>query len=494
MKRNDFRNFNESTNKVVLIINWVLDIFLILGYIAEYLKGARELSFVIFFIFLVLVPIGISSLVYIKRKESSSMKYITLAGYFVMYVFAMFNSSRIVIYVYFFPIISMYLLYYDLKLMIYSCIGIASINTARIIWQNMFLGMNSLEITTDYTIQMASVFLYAFSIIVTTKLSNKYNSEKISGIESERRKQEDLLENLLKISAIVEKNSKEVFKIVEDLHNSSNALSREVIKIHQKSNHTIDRIQNQSQLVTEIQEIISGTAEAAENMGNISKQTLETANEGINTVKILNSNVESVNKDSDGVYKNMQDLQVNCDEIQNIIKVISGISEQTNLLSLNASIESARAGEAGKGFAVVAEEIRNLAAQSKISAENISDIIKKLIYKAENSVAAFEKLKKSYLEQTRIIFETSDIFSKISGKITSLDRNISDFTGRISGISELNFQIVESIKEISSDSESTNRIVDNAASITAENEKKSEEALVFTEELKKSADEFEKYI
>jgi len=494
MKKENFTGFGANTNKVVLLINWILNVSMVLGYVVEYLKGARELSFVIFFTFLVFVPIGVANLIYLKNKESSLIKYITLIGYFVLYSFAMFTSSRILIFVYFFPIISMYLLYYNLKLIVYSCIAIVFINTARVIWQIVFQQMNSIKLSTDYTIQLISVFLYAFSLIITTKLSNKYNYEKLASIESEKKKQEELLENLLKLSAIVKKNSKEVFEIVEDLNTSSARLSGEIINIRQKSNQTIEGIQNQSQLISEIQEIISDTASAGENMGDISQKTLKSANEGIKTMETLNLNVENVNKESHVVYKNIQDLQENCDEIKNIIKVISGISEQTNLLSLNASIESARAGKAGKGFSVVAEEIRNLAMKSKESAENISNIIKKLVLKAGNSVKAFENLKESYSEQTKIIFETNDIFSEISKKITALDRNVSEVTDKINGINELNFQIMTSIKEVTDNSKNTNQIVINATLLTDENEKNSENALILTEELNKSAVEFEKYI
>lgn len=493
MRRNSEITYISSTNKVVLAINWFLDLFLFGGYVAEYLKGARDLAFVSLFLVIVFIPIVIATVIYLGNRESRKMKFVTIAGYFVMYIFAMFTSPRIVIYVYFFPIISMYLLYFDLKFMVYSFLGIAAINISRIIWQITSLGMNTADLTTSFTIQFASVFLYGISIIITTRLSNKFNFAKIAGVEDEKRKKDEILKDVLNTSKVVESNSKKVSTFIERLFKSTEELSGEVMRIQEKSNNTLERIQNQSDLVDSIKKIIVETTRSSESMGNISKETIEAAGKGLNMVKKLSSSVDQVNSESEGVYKTMVELENNCEEIQNITRIITGISEQTNLLSLNASIESARAGEAGKGFAVVAEEIRKLAMMSKNSAENISQIIKELVDKAERSVKAFEKLKEVNTDQSGMIFNTRDIFSGISGKIKNLNENVFEVSKKVNEISELNANIVDSIEEISKDSEATNDIVIKTTRMTEKNNMDTKEAFKYTEELNKSAKELEKY-
>ncbi|HPB87071.1 MAG TPA: methyl-accepting chemotaxis protein [Thermotogota bacterium] len=482
-----------SSNKVVLAINWFLDLFLIGGYIVEYFKGTRSLLFVGSFVLIVLVPILLATALFIRDKKSQSMKYITLAGYFILYVVAMFTSPRILIYVYFFPIISMYLLYYNLKLIVYSCIGIAAINIARIVWQVLFLKMTSLELSTDFTIQFASVFLYGFSIIVTTRLSNKFNSEKIASIEEEKQKQEQILKNVLQLSSTVEQNAKNVSDIIEKLHHSTADLSEGVLKVEETSDHTFESVQNQSELIKSIQTVIEKTSRSSEHMGELSHQTLEMTREGLKHVKGLSANVQQVNSESEGVYHTMKDLARNCAEIQDITQIIRGISDQTNLLSLNASIESARAGEAGKGFAVVAEEIRKLAMQSKTSAEDIGQIIKELINKAEQSVKAFDKLNSSFNDQNLIISGTQDIFTKIIEQTNTLDRLVEEVAERVNEISAYNANIVKNIEDISVDCEHTQNIVKKTAEVTQYHRLETSEALKYTDELKTSSLEFEKY-
>ena len=100
-------------------------------------------------------------------------------------------------------------------------------------------------------------------------------------------------------------------------------------------------------------------------------------------------------------------------KINTISETISQITEQTNLLSLNASIESARAGEAGKGFAVVAEEIRKLAEQSKNSTEEIKAIIASIQKKSDTAVKAIKSTENVVNEQDLAVGETQKIFSEI---------------------------------------------------------------------------------
>ncbi len=487
-------NAIQSTNKVVLIINWLLDAFLILGYIAEYFKGGRSLQFVITFILMIVIPMVIATIIYKRDSENKYIKFITLGCYFTIYSFAMFTSSRTLIYVYLFPIISMYLLYFDLQLMIRSCSFILIINIARVLWLVLAKDMTDKSLTTDYTIQLSSVILYSAALIIATKLSNRFNSDKMESIEEEKNKQGVILYDVLKIASVLDSNSKEVYGIVDELVTATDTVTGTVNKILDSAADTETSIGDQSRLTHDIQNIIEETSKLSEKMGEISGEASLSVNEVIDIVNKLESNTSVVNDNNENAYTTMVQLTEKSTEIQNITDMITGISEQTNLLALNAAIEAARAGEAGRGFAVVADEIGKLALQSQDSAKEIEVILKELRTMATDSVKVVGKIKNVNAEQNRLIDETKRAFDTITAKITGVDNTVNLVNSKINEILATNNKIVDSINNISGASKKATGLTRDATEVTRSNIERANMAKKLMGELIETAKGMNKYI
>jgi len=222
-------------NRYVLTVNWILDIFLLLGYTMEYFKGGRSLEFVTVFFIIMLIPMAAATLLYFRNRGDERLKIITLTGYFILYTFAVFSTSRTMVYIYIVPMLSIYLLYFNLKLMKISCAAMVIINITRVIYLAGIKGLNDPSTITDYTIQLASVILFAVVYIGTTKISNEINSEKIQSIEGEKEKQKELLARMMETSAVLIENSRKAYSIVERLAESSGEISASVREISKET-------------------------------------------------------------------------------------------------------------------------------------------------------------------------------------------------------------------------------------------------------------------
>ena len=160
--------------------------------------------------------------------------------------------------------------------------------------------------------------------------------------------------------------------------------------------------------------------------------------------------------------------------ISEFTQAITDIATQTNLLSLNASIEAARAGDAGRGFAVVADEIRQLADQSSNSADKIKGIVEKLLADSASSVSVLEKLNESFGIQEEQLDMTRTNMETMSGNVANVKSTSEHISDRIQSLNDAKNGLMEIISDLSAISE------ENAASTEETNASMEELNAAFT--------------
>jgi twitching motility protein PilJ len=146
-----------------------------------------------------------------------------------------------------------------------------------------------------------------------------------------------------------------------------------------------------------------------------------------NAIRGMNDIREQIQETS----KRIKRLGESSQEIGEIVQLISDITEQTNVLALNAAIQAASAGEAGRGFTVVAEEVQRLAERSAEATKHISAIVKSIQHDTQDAVEAMERSTRGVVEGTKTADEAGEALreiEQISNRLAELIGSISNAT------------------------------------------------------------------
>lgn len=220
-----------------------------------------------------------------------------------------------------------------------------------------------------------------------------------------------------------------------------------------------------------IRVLSEGINKVEDNMQDMTKvidNTKKLSHDALEIVETLNDKATKTSMASNRVIEDINKLSEDIKRIKAIITTIVEISEQTNLLSLNAAIESAKAGEAGKGFGVVAGEVKALAEQSKEASSKISRIINDILLKTEGTVNVAYSAHSNVNDQMLVVNQTNESFNSIFNAMESIVGCIGDMSESIKGVIDSKEKVSASIENIASISEQTASITQEVSATTQE--------------------------
>lgn len=268
------------------------------------------------------------------------------------------------------------------------------------------------------------------------------------------------LKSVVQIAGDLKVSGSSLEQMAQSTNETSSQIDLAITGIADGATNQAEDVEQTTHQITDLGNFMDDMVSNVGELDNTSAHMKDASDEAFQILNGLSASnqktTDGINKISDLIHTTNNSVQ----EIKEAVSLISSIASQTNLLSLNASIEAARAGDAGKGFAVVASEIQQLADQSDKSADTIYQVITNLTENFQNTMSVMDEVVQATLEQNEKLNETQTQFDIVRGGIDQSRDKTSVIKASIEECNKVIINVNELMINLSAISE------ENAASTT----------------------------
>lgn len=340
--------------------------------------------------------------------------------------------------------------YYDVKTIRFGAIVYGIIYIAVAVAQLM---MGNAVNNVDYFLRMWCALLLFFVLERVGSAAKKFSDHALGAVEEQNEKQQEMYKGIVGVTRNVHDNATESVNVIDELVMATENVAFNLMEIAEATTLTARSIEEQNGMTQDIQQAIMETGEQSKQMVRIAIESNESIQGNIQAMADLKKQSVLIANTNQEVTDSMNRLQEKTQAVAEFTSIIYNISNQTKMLALNASIESARAGEAGRGFAVVADQIRQLAEQTRTSTEQITRIVNELNENADEVMNSVQNSVEATESQNQKIGEAADAFEKLLDNMSVLIADIDEIDHRIYGLTDSNNKLVDNIMQLSAATE-----------------------------------------
>jgi len=247
--------------------------------------------------------------------------------------------------------------------------------------------------------------------------------------------------------------------LVGDAGEHTMPVSTAIIKVRDSVEHNVEMATQVATAGDQMSATINEIAMSAQDSASKAEEAVELAQTGGESINLARETSENVSGIISELESEIENLTGKATEIGGVISVINDISEQTNLLALNAAIEAARAGEAGRGFAVVADEVRKLAEKTQSSTKEIEDMVSSMTENIDKVNSGAQNVVSALEVQNDATNGAYSSFQTIVGSIDELNNLIGGISAAVSEQSASTQQIMGNINAVADNSDRTKEVV-----------------------------------
>lgn len=432
----------HATDATVMVIYSIIQTY----------AGLHSGLYAVLMVILGIGPVVAEYVCWKKDPATPAIRHFLAIGFALFYSVALFTSTNNIVFVFVIPMILVISIYNDTKysLMINTGTVIESLLVAVIGSQTGKFGYAGADSAVIQVVIMVLVGLYSF---LSAQVLERNNREKMQNIDESRKETELLLSDISSLSRELAAGIEDMDTDLDRLNTTFAKTKGAMEQVTAGADDTANAVQKQLSQTEAIQSKVELVNDASNRIAENMEQTLQTLEGGNKDVRALVEMVDASVQNGADVAEKLGTLDKYMEEMHSIVELIGGITSQTSLLALNASIEATRAGEAGKGFAVVATEISGMAMQTKEATVNITELIQNVSSAISEVVGVIRQMIAGINEEKQGASNTADSFLAIEKNTFAIQEHVKKLAAEINELKEANSVIVASIQTISAVSE-----------------------------------------